>query len=72
LTVVGNLVRGSIGTGDPGAPERAGSGRWSDPRLTLFDVVAHKPSRAALLAAVWTVGTLCCASAWKKLSRLSR
>jgi hypothetical protein len=70
LTVDGNLVRGAIGTGDRGRPEQPNQGRWSDPRLTVYDVLTHGRWRLAAMAAAWTVVTLWAAYlGWRKLSR---
>ena len=58
LTVEGNLMRGAVGTGDRGHPEEPNRGRWSDPRLTVYDLLTQRPVRLATVATAWVVATL--------------
>ena len=72
VTVEGKLESARIGRGDPGVSEATEAGRWLDPRLTVYDVVANGWWRLAALAATWTVATIASAYlGWKKLSHNS-
>ena len=69
VTVEGMLEKARVGRGDPGLSEKTEAGRWSDPRLTVYDVVTHGWWRLAALAASWTVATVATAYAgWRRLS----
>jgi hypothetical protein len=57
VTVEGHLMRGAIGTGDRGHPEEPNRGRWSDPRLTVYDRFMQRPVRLATVATAWAVAT---------------
>lgn len=67
LTVEGNLMRGAVGTGDRGHPEEPNRGRWSDPRLTVYEMLTQRPLRLATVATAWVVATLLPAYvSWKR------
>jgi len=69
VTVEGRLERGRVGRGDPGLSEKANAGHWTDPRLTVYDVVTNGWWRLAALAASWTVATIAGAYlGWKKIA----
>jgi TIR domain len=68
VTVEGQLVRGEVGAGDPGHPDQPNQGRWSDPRLTAYDVITNGRWKLAAAAAAWTATTLGAAYlGWRKL-----
>jgi hypothetical protein len=73
MTIEGRIAGAAIGRPAAGAATEERTGRWSDPRLTVYQILRHGPLWSLVAAvAIWGLGTTWVwYERWKKFSEKS-